>query len=150
MNSRNQGKIKKKKKKSFPFWIAIYFPADDCYHYSTLSDADRKSSYETPQSSDGVCDNLLLEGWYRFEGAAGTKMPTTPVDDFHCNTVFSGWLNGAEPTVADGEVIRAVCYTRSSNTCSHSNKILMKNCGSFFIYKLVPTPICNSRYCSTD
>ena len=65
-----------------------------------------------------MCDNWLSEGWYRFEGAAGTKMPTTSVDDYHCNTVFSGWLNGAEPTVRDGEVFRTVCFTRAYQTLS--------------------------------
>ncbi|XP_066022474.1 uromodulin-like [Pocillopora verrucosa] len=124
--------------------------ANGCYNYSTLRDAKRKSTYETPRYSEGVCDNWLSEGWYRFEGAAGTKMPTTSVDDYHCNTVFSGWLNGAEPTVGDGEVFRTVCFTRGADTCKHSITIVMKNCGSYFIYKLVPPPAYNYRYCGTD
>ena len=68
-------------------------------------------------------------------------MPTTSVDDYHCNTVFSGWLNGAEPTVGDGEVFRTVCFTRGADTCKHSITTVMKNCGSYFIYKLVPPPV---------
>ena len=63
---------------SFPFWIAINFPADVCYNYSILNDSNRKSSYPT-NVGDELCDNLLPEGWYRFEGAAGTKMPTTHI-----------------------------------------------------------------------
>ena len=140
----------KKMRLSFLFWITINFPADGCFNYSTLSDADRKSTYDTPPLSEGVCDNSLLERWYRFEGAAGTKMPTKAVDGYHCNTAFPGWLKDAEPTVVEGEVSRKVCFTRRSNTCSHSKQIMMKNCGSYFIYKLVPTPTCKSRYCSTD
>ena len=99
----------------FFFLIIINFPADRCFNYSTISDADRKSTFDTSEFSEGVCDHLLLEGWYRFEGAAGTKMPTAEVDGYHCNTVYPGWLNGAEPTVGDGEVSRRICFTRSTN-----------------------------------
>ena len=134
----------------FFFLIIINFPADRCFNYSTISDADRKSTFDTSEFSEGVCDHLLLEGWYRFEGAAGTKMPTAEVDGYHCNTAYPGWLNGAEPTVGDGEVSRRICFTRSTNVCKYTNEIKVKNCGSYFIYKLVPVPGCNSRYCGTD
>ena len=140
----------KKRWSSFLFWITIYFPADGCHNYSILSNADRKSTYVTPHFSEGVCDSSLHEGWYRFVGAAWTKMPTTPVDDYRCNTARSGWLNGAEPTEGDGEVERKVCFTRGAYTCRNSIEILIKNCGSYFIYKLVPPPACNYRYCGTD
>ena len=63
---------------SFPFWIAINFPADGCYNYSVLNDSQRKSSYIKPDG-DAKCDSSLAEGWSRFEGATGTKMPTTRV-----------------------------------------------------------------------
>ena len=113
MSSCDQGQTKKMWL-SFPFWITINFLADSCYNYSTLSDADRKRTFVTPLHGKVLCDKLLLERWYRFEGDAGTRMPTTPVDDYHCNTVRSGWLNGAQPTIGDGEVIRTVgwnsCY----------------------------------------
>ena len=82
---------------AFTFWITIYFPADGCYNYSTLSDADRKNTYDTPPNSEGVCDSSLPEGWYRFKGGAGKKIPTTPVDGHHCNTAYPGWLRGDEP-----------------------------------------------------
>ena len=135
---------------AFTFWITIYFPADGCYNYSTLSDADRKNTYDTPPNSEGVCDSSLPEGWYRFKGDAGKKIPTTPVDGYHCNTAYPGWLRGDEPTVGDGEVSRTVCFTRGGNTCKNSVAITMKNCGSYFIYKLVPPPACSYRYCGTD
>ena len=149
MSSCNQGKTKKMWL-SFPFWITINFLADSCYNYSTLSDADRKRTFVTPLHGKVLCDKLLLKRWYRFEGDAGTRMPTTPVDDNHCNTVRSGWLNGAQPTIGDGEVIRTVCFTRGDSKCSYSKRIKVKNCGSYFIYKLGPLSICHSRYCGTD
>ena len=60
-------------------------------------------------------------------GAAGTKMPTTRVPVYRCGTDWSGWLDGAHPTVEDG----AVCFSDSSTGCEKTINILVKNCGSF-------------------
>ena len=76
-------------------------------------------------------------------------MPTTRVPAFRCGTVYSGWLDGAHPTVKDGEVQRKVCFSDRSTGCKFSMVIFVKNCGSHYIYKLHP-PICISRYCGTD
>ena len=97
-----------------------------------------------------MCDNLLPKGWYRFVGAAGTKMPTTHVPAFRCGTAWSGWLDGAHPTVEGVEVKRTVCLSNRVTGCRHLINIDVKNCGSYFIYNLIPPPICESRYCGTD
>ncbi|PFX26091.1 Uromodulin [Stylophora pistillata] len=73
---------------------------DPCYNYSILDDANRKNSYITNFAAV-LCDNQLFEGWYRFVGAAGTKMPTTRVPADRCGTVWSGWLDGTHPIVED-------------------------------------------------
>ena len=126
-----------------------HFVADPCYHYKNLSEASRKISYVTPHGLE-LCDNQLPEGWYRFVGAAGTKMPTTRVQAFRCNTAWPGWLNGAHPTVEDGEVRRMVCFSNRSTGCKYSTNIFVKNCGSTFIYELKNPPSCYLRYCGTD
>ena len=90
--------------------LLFHFVADPCYHYKNLSDATRKISYVTPIGSE-LCDCQLHTGWYRFVGAAGTKMPTTSVRAFRCGTKWSGWLDGAHPAVEDGEVSRWVCFS---------------------------------------
>ena len=77
-------------------------------------------------------------------------MPTTVVPPFKCGTDFSGWLNGAQPTLVDGEVNRKVCFTGNRDNCKYSNHITVKNCGSFLIYKLIPPTACSLRYCGTD
>ena len=128
--------------------LSFHFTADPCYHYENLSEADRKINYSTPHGSE-LCDRKLLEGWYRFVGAAGTKMPTTRVPANSCGTSRSGWLKGAHPTVEDGEVQRTVCFSDRSTGCQQLLNIFVKNCGSYFIYKLHP-PNCFSRYCGTD
>ena len=129
--------------------LLLNFLADPCYNYRNLSEANRKSSYSTPHGSE-LCDNSLPEGWYRFVGAAGTKMPTTRVPAYRCGTVWSGWLAGSHPTMEDGEVSRTVCFSNRPTGCKYSIEISVKNCGSFFIYKLAQPPGCSSRYCSTD
>ena len=91
-----------------------------CYKYQNLSEADRKISYLTPINLE-LCDNLLTEGWYRFVGAAETKMLTTRVP-----AVQSGWLDGAHPTVKDGEVSRTVCLSDRSTGCKYSSTISVK------------------------
>ena len=128
--------------------LPFYFVADPCYHYNNLSDATRKISYATAPASE-LCDSQLSEGWYRFVGDAGTKMPTTRVPAYRCDTDFSGWLDGAHPTVEDSEIRRIVCFSDRSTGCKYSKGIFVKNCGSYFIYRL-QTPPCPSRYCGTD
>ena len=82
-------------------------------------------------------------------GAAGIKMPTTRVSAHRCGTDWSGWLDGSHPTVEDGEAFRTVCFSDRFSGCKYIRKIYVKNCGSYFIYKLYPLP-CASRYCGTD
>ena len=106
-------------------------------------------SYHTPYALE-LCDRQLSEGWYRFVGAAGTKMPTTHVPKYRCGTGWSGWLDGAHPTVEDGKVNRKVCFGDQSTGCIFSTDISVKICGSYFIYKLQKPPFCSLRYCGTD
>ena len=98
--------------------FSFHFVADPCYYYKNLSEANRKVSYSTPSGSE-LCDYQLPEGWYRFVGAAGTKMPTTRVPAYRCGTDWSGWLDGAHPTVEYGEVSRTVCFSDRSTGCKH-------------------------------
>ena len=130
--------------------IIIFFVADPCHHYSNLSDANRNREYTGPPKGQTFCDNKLPEEWYRFVGAAGTKMPTTRVPAYKCGTDWSGWLDSAHPTVEDGEVDGKVCFSDRSTGCKYSEYISVKNCGSYFIYKLRHSPGCDSLYCGTD
>ena len=129
--------------------FSFHFAADPCYHYENLSEANRKIDYLTPPGSE-LCDYKLPEGWYRFVGAAGTKMPTTRVPAYRCGAYWSGWLDGAPPTVEDGEILRTVCFSDRSTGCKFSTDISVKICGSYFIYKLRPPIKCSSGYCGTD
>ena len=130
------------------FKFFLTFSADPCYYHQNLSDASRKSSYVTPRNQE-VSDDELLAGWYRFVGAAGTKMPTKRVPAYRCGAIWSGWFIGARPTVEDGEVYGKVCFSDRSNGCIYEIYISVKNCGSYFIYELFRT-FYAARYCGAD
>ena len=125
--------------------ILIYFLADVCMNYENMTDAERKYDYER---NNQICD-LTLNGWYRFQGAAGTKMVTKCPPMERCDTSFPVWLSEDHPTVAEGTVSRKVCVNKYA-CCETSFPIRVKNCGSYSIYKLLYPGDCPARFCSTD
>ena len=126
-----------------------YFPlyTSECQNYQSLTSADRKLTYSFLSIQ---CDNGLGPGWFRFQGAAGNRMPTSCPPMYRCNTASTGWLNGGHPTVADGKVTRQVCFHWKSNCCLHYTNIEVRNCDSFYVYYFSGTPHCSLRYCGTD
>ena len=121
---------------------------DGCANYSVLSEADRAQG--NVSQSQWKSDDDLVTGWYRFQGAAGDRMPDKCVLRFHCGTKHPGWLNGKHPTIADGVVTRTVCFSEKANCCLWHNTIEVKNCSSFYVYKLQKPPKKNDprlRYC---
>lgn len=56
--------------------VSFFFVADPCHHYSNLREANRNTETETKEV---FCVSQLRKGWYRFVGAAGTRMPTERV-----------------------------------------------------------------------
>ena len=117
-----------------------------CSNYRVLSEQDRAQG--SALRSSPKCDDYDLEpGWYRFQGAAGDRIPDTCVPVAHCGTSAPGWIIGNHPTVEEGVVARNVCYHFSDNCCRWSNNISVKNCGGYFVYKLKKPPYCYLRYC---
>ena len=118
---------------------------DGCNNYSILSEADRAQGNALPPH--WRCDRKLVTGWYRFQGAAGDRMPDKCVLRFRCGTTHPGWLNGTHPTIADGVVTRTVCFSERTRCCLWRNKIKVKNCSSYYVYELHWPGSCNLRYC---
>ena len=147
------------KKKLFDYyqnqWLRLWsylfhFSSLECQNYQSLTSANRKNTYVTISAG---CDSGLGPGWFRFQGDAGTKMPTSCVTDNRCDTHAPGWLNGAHPSVADGKVTRQVCFNYFSNCCIWSINIQLRNCGDYFVYYISGTPPehpCELRYCGAD
>ena len=117
---------------------------DGCTNYAVLSEADRAQGNVTPPYERD--DWLLVTGWYRFQGAAGDRMPDKCVLMYRCGTENPGWLNGAHPTVAEGVVARTVCYSGRRSCCFYSIIIKVKNCSGYYVYELHGTAR-YSRYC---
>ncbi len=68
-----------------------------------------------------------------------------------CDAVYQAWLSGAHPSVAEGIVYRQVCILKWGDCCFSPFNIQVKNCGSYYIYKLIAPPAgCDIRYCGTD
>jgi len=126
--------------------LQLLILAVECTSYSSLTSDDRKATYITKVKQ---CD-INLHGWYRFHGAAGTRMPTSCPPKSRCGTLGTGWLNGVHPTVADGKATRQVCFHYWSSCCRWSTNIEVRNCGSFYVYRFSGTPVCNLRYCGSD
>ncbi|CAH3020498.1 unnamed protein product [Porites evermanni] len=136
-------------KENIPVLAHCNMETFDCPNYQNLTNGNRKVTHG---SSPPLCDNSL-NGWYRFQGNAGTKMPSSCVAPSKCSTHATGWLNGTHPSVQEGKVTKKVCFSWGSNCCRWSINIEVLNCGHFFLYHFKGTPPehrCNLRYCGTD
>ena len=130
------------------FSLSICFPLlhSECYNYSYLTEAERSMGYYNRLNGYLKCDRFLPFGWYRFDGAAGTEMPTSCVGQYRCGTHAPGWLNGSHPRVTDGIVTAKVCFHWGSDCCLWSANIRVRNCSGFYVYEFVSMPTCYS-YC---
>ena len=125
--------------------IIIFFPYQNVRITEVLT-----TLTERLRSYDGYCDSGIGPGWFRFQGSAGTRLPTSCPPYNRCGTHAPAWLNGGHPTVADGQVSRQVCFHWTSSCCDWSTNINVTNCGSYYLYYLSGTPACRLRYCGTN
>ena len=86
--------------------------------------ANRNRIHKTPLSGPVLCDKELSEGWYRFVGAAGTKMPTTYVPANKCGAAFSGWLHSTHPTVEHDKFLERSALVLFQNVANTKPKFL--------------------------
>ena len=139
------------------FFVLLFLLVDPCFQYKTLNSPDRNVNY-TDRPLELLCDNPLpfSQGvWYRFQGAAGTRLPTKCPPNDRCHTKFPGWLNVTDkPLPPEGVTERniKVCFKLPSdnNCCALKHLIHIRNCSSYFVYMLVSPPTCNLRYCGTN
>lgn len=110
--------------------------ADSCSgdQYTELEDMRRLAWRPKTESST---DNVLTSGWYRLmNGLNKINEECTPVN--YGGASYPGWMEGGHPGV--GETVDRKVWFRVSTNCKYTSKpIKIKNCGSFFIYRLVPT-----------
>ena len=118
---------------------------DGCTNYTVLSEVDRAQGNAQPPYTKS--DRGLVTGWYRFQGAAGDRIPDKCVLKYRCGTTYPGLLNGTHPTITEGVVTRTVCYSYDHGCCWGSTIIKVKNCSSYYVYELPRTRHQSSRYC---
>ena len=118
------------------------FKVDGCTNYEVLSEADRAQG----NTMYLRVEEKLKTGWYRFQGAAGNRMPDKCVLRWRCGSEHPGWLNGTHPTVAEGVVERRVCFSEQKSCCLQDEIVKVKNCSSYYVYELQWVHF-NLRYC---
>lgn len=122
----------------------FFLPGTECSNYTMLTDPTRKS---TAGITVKGCDKTIVKKWYRFSGTAGDMMQSTCVPTYRCNTDAPGWLKDPHPTLEQGILSKKVCFHWKSNCCHWNKYIRVRNCGSFYVYELIPAPVCHLRYC---
>ncbi|MFT4621735.1 MAG: hypothetical protein ACI8PZ_000387 [Myxococcota bacterium] len=121
-------------------------PNPECSAYSTLTESWRHVS----QIGAVYCDRdvLALEGWFRYDGAAGTQMPESSPGENYCSTHAPGWLDGVHPAVVGDTRSVRTCFHWSGDTCLWETMVDVTHCGAFFVYYLPTLPFgCNGVYC---
>ena len=128
-----------------------------CQDYKTL---DETSRHYTHTGRSYKCDRdprhnkspqWSGESWYRFTGAAGTKMATKKeVTKYHiCGTDAPGCLDTDEhPKLAEGQSQeQKVCFYWRHGQCHWYSTVTIQRCDGFYIYMLPNTPDCWLKYC---
>lgn len=126
---------------------------EGCQNYKSLTDADRKTSFQSNKTSfwSRKSDSGLVPGWYRCEGEAGTKMPTSYPGPYRCNTRYPGWLDGDHPQEINQTTLKRVCFRSPYACCRWCTYIKVINCGSYYVYYLKSVwKLWMWRYCSDD
>ncbi|KAH3870937.1 uncharacterized protein LOC127868372 isoform X1 [Dreissena polymorpha] len=95
-------------------------------------------------SLNRVTDYRLVRAWYY---AGPDPILTSPPDQLcRCGANFPIWMNGSLPHPQDGIVSRDTCL-KYSTICDTRFGIQVKNCGTFYVYKLPPTREDHTAYC---
>ena len=124
----------------------------------TNKDVKYKSRYHTVKNKTPDWEG---EGWYRFTGAAGTRMAEKFPGWDKCSTDSPGYLRVCEddksctlPLVAEGKKEMTACFEekgRYEYSCDYPEKITVMNCGEFFLYYLKnPRAVENGSFCGTQ
>ncbi|XP_059815959.1 uncharacterized protein LOC132387603 isoform X3 [Hypanus sabinus] len=123
---------------------------DPCVNHTVLDQPRRSTDCNCTKCTGGEWkgDKNLAVGWYRFNSSGGSKIPEMVVPQGCCCGKKSGWLKGPHPNVGEGEVTRTVCFSKDENPCEKNQKIRVKNCSGYFVYRLEPTTGNDSVYCT--
>ena len=102
-----------------------------CTSYTVLNEADRaQGNVLRPYFR---CDKALGFEWYRFQGAAGDRMPEKCVLMKHCGSKHPGWLSGTHPNATENFLTCKVCYSGPENAVLRITLLTVKNCSGYYV-----------------
>ena len=129
---------------------------DPCTSYRELSSSSRHKTTRVGEGVQAACGDTRCcdrswtwdhpdwagPQWYRFLGAAGSKMIESNPGVNYCGTNYPGWLVGGHPSPGE-QVNRTVQFQYNNQTV----EVLVYNCFGYYVYKLPDVPLCNLGYC---
>ncbi|CAF1302442.1 unnamed protein product [Adineta ricciae] len=122
-----------------------------CYNYTLINDPTR--SINVTSSGSSACDTSIFSStpmWVRFVGSGGSKIPTSAVAKYQCNTDAPGWYSGNMPITVNTTTSGSVCFAWSGSSCYWNSTISVTNCGWYYVYELVAPSTCSLRYCTDE
>ncbi|XP_045033419.1 von Willebrand factor D and EGF domain-containing protein isoform X2 [Daphnia magna] len=148
--------------------IPVLSDLDPCDHHRVLDDFRRSPLYQPQTPRDVLCDRQLSVGWYRFTiQNRSAEMPTRCASVNYCGTQAPLWLR-----LDDGQRLPdtfqqtqltacsswsrhhyddeddSVPVTEYDDCCAMKYPVSVRNCSSYFVYRLQPTEACNMAYCA--
>lgn len=124
-----------------------------CSGYTQIDDPSRNIANV---ASPGQCDNGPIfnvsggAAWIRFVGSGGTELPMSSPGINHCGAFLSGWYNDTLPIIPNTPTNGTVCFETYADICGFSldTTVVLCSPGNFYVFRLLPIPICNARYCT--
>lgn len=121
-----------------------YHVLDDPSQHIENGTAENGHCKHKNDTSFGSTEGWKGEGWYRIMKKAGTKLfekKGRSATIFNkCSSKYAGWLNTPHPQVIGTTINGTICIDSQTEHCRYSPdfKIQIKNCGSYFLYYLMP------------
>ncbi|XP_070174488.1 von Willebrand factor D and EGF domain-containing protein-like [Littorina saxatilis] len=117
-------------------------------NYNVIDDVRK----DVNNSDEGLCDDDLTPGWYRFLlNGTDAVIPTYCVPKAQCGTHAAYWLDlqGGELPAVGHETAARACGHWTNGCCAPDKQkpLTVRNCGAFYLYNLEPTPRCFDAYC---
>lgn len=122
-----------------------------CLSHTVVNDPSRNVN---TGGMGGACDdgplfNTSIGGrWIRFVGNGGTMIPSNSPGMQHCSAFLAGWSNITLPSIIETLANGIGCFETLASICGYERDIKIVNCGTFYVYFLVPLSFCNARYCT--
>jgi len=110
-----------------------------CSSYTTINDPTRNVAFMGGSMCDdgSIFNSSDYHVWIR-------------PDTRHCDSYSTAWFNGTLSAVINTIFNGTICITFESFECRFTRNTSVIYCpGGFYIYSLLPLPLCSARYCTT-